>query len=205
MSGPTAIPLGTTNPTNLAAGTYTVTVSSGATCNATATATIAPGPSVSASLIPTTTSCNGAPTGNYRLHLAVPPLERLNGLDQQLSHQEHKPHGIIASAYSVTVTSANGCTAIASATIPIGPDITASLTTVPAVCNTSPDGSAVLTTNAIPPYTTAWTSTPAWAAPAPNTTIGTGLFPGTYNITITQANGCSASATAVVAQARPFL
>ncbi|MCC7222491.1 MAG: choice-of-anchor L domain-containing protein [Chitinophagales bacterium] len=204
-SGPTAIPLGTTNPTNLAAGTYTVTVSSGATCNATATATIAPGPSVSASLIPTTTSCNGAADGQLSLTFsgATFGTAQWSG-PTAIPPGTQNPTGLLPGAYSVTVTSANGCTAIASATIPIGPDITASLTTVPAVCNTSPDGSAVLTTNAIPPYTTAWTSTPAWAAPAPNTTIGTGLFPGTYNITITQANGCSASATAVVAPGPPI-
>ena len=104
--------------------------------------------------------------------------------------------------YTVTITDRNGCTATDTVAITVRPPIV--LTTTPQVyaggynitCNGASDGAINLgVTGGETPYIYSWTG------PAGYTSVSediSGLRAGTYNITVTDANGCSATTTAVL-------
>lgn len=101
-------------------------------------------------------------------------------------------NSLCATNYTITVTDLIGCTV--SDTIQVqGPTpITLSTTTTAAHCSL-PDGSATVTaTGGVGGYTYNWMPGAITSANA------TGLAPGTYTVTVTDANGCSLSTTAVV-------
>jgi len=107
-----------------------------------------------------------------------------------------------STVYTVTITDRNGCTATDTVAITVRPPIV--LTTTPQVyaggynitCNGASDGAINLgVTGGETPYIYSWTG------PAGYTSVSediSGLRAGTYNITVTDANGCSATTTAVL-------
>jgi hypothetical protein len=118
----------------------------------------------------------------------------------------------------VTVTDANGCTAVATAptiTQPSAINNTTSKTNV--TCFGGTNGTAgVACSGGVAPYGVVWTTTvtspPAFVASFPrsasglaaNVTTGiTGLVTGTYIATITDANGCTKVVTIFVSQPSP--
>ncbi|MFM7015362.1 MAG: T9SS type A sorting domain-containing protein, partial [Bacteroidota bacterium] len=162
--------------TNLTAGTYNYTVTDANGCSASASATINAAP---AALNLTATAsqilCNGG-TGSVALIATggTAPYS-YNGTSTSLT----------AGAYNYTVTDANGCSAIASATINSAPSaLTLTATANQILCNGS-TGSVSLTANGgTGSYTFNGTTT--------------NLIAGTYTYTVTDANGCTKSATATI-------
>lgn len=102
-----------------------------------------------------------------------------------------------AATYHVTVTDANGCQALALATIApaIQVAITDSITNV--ACYAGHTGAINLTVTGISPFTYVWSN-------GPTTQDLNGLGWGTYSVTVTAANSCTATATFTVAQPAPF-
>jgi len=105
--------------------------------------------------------------------------------------------GLAPGNYIVTVTDLNGCTSTASATV-TGPSSALSATAAqskPVTCFNGSDGTATITPgggwNAS--YTYAWSS-----VPLQNTPAATGLSAGNYTVTVTDLNGCTATASAMV-------
>ncbi|MDX1652714.1 MAG: FG-GAP-like repeat-containing protein [Brumimicrobium sp.] len=95
--------------------------------------------------------------------------------------------GVGAGTYTITVTDNNGCTATASATVSEPTALTGSATTT-AETNGN-DGSIDLTpTGGTSPYTYAWTGPNGFTSTDQNPT---GLEGGTYEVTITDNNGCT--------------
>lgn len=98
--------------------------------------------------------------------------------------------------YRITVTDANGCTDLDSATIIEPAPISVSINSTDASCNGVNDGTAT----AVPvggtlPYTYAWSTVPV------QTTQGiTNLTAGSYTVTLTDASGCTSTASKVIAQ-----
>ncbi|MGD0712214.1 MAG: PKD domain-containing protein, partial [Bacteroidales bacterium] len=99
-----------------------------------------------------------------------------------------------AGVYDVTVTDHSGCTATNTVTILGFPAPTDTIATiVGAKCNKS-DGLLTVTVNGgTPPYLYLWNTTPAQSGPT-----ASNIPAGTYSVSITDANGCHATATAVV-------
>ncbi|HIA37317.1 MAG TPA: hypothetical protein EYN89_11450, partial [Flavobacteriales bacterium] len=93
-----------------------------------------------------------------------------------------------AGTYNVTVTDASGCSETASMTIGDIPGGTATITsTTMILCNGGSNGDAtVLMTGIMPPYSYAWNTTPIQT-----NAQATGLIAGTYEVTVTDAYGCS--------------
>lgn len=108
--------------------------------------------------------------------------------------------GLCPGIYTVTITDASGCEAVEA--IPVsnidGPIITASATD--ASCDGSCDGSGLVQiSGGTPPYTILWDD------PSTQTdTLATGLCAGTYNVTVTDANGCESSAQIEVEDPDPI-
>ncbi len=100
--------------------------------------------------------------------------------------------GLSAGTYSLTITDANGCQYLDTNVVisqPVSPLSTiASSTDVS--CKGGTDGTAIAnTTGGTTPYTYLWDA----AAGGQTTQTATGLVTGTYNVTVTDSNGCNIS------------
>ncbi len=98
--------------------------------------------------------------------------------------------GLGSGVYTVTATDANGCTASASYSINKGPGITFNSPVIEnSNCGQS-NGSIVVSVNGgTNPITYTWSN------PLPSNDTVTGLAAGTYDVTATDANGCSVTAS----------
>ena len=111
--------------------------------------------------------------------------------------------GLAAGTYTVTVTDENGCTATCSATVEAAIPLTVSCAPTPVTCDDdsgpSNDGAVNLTVTSAG----AGDLTYAWSNGATTEDIS-GLAAGTYTVTVTDANGCTASCSATVEAAIPL-
>ncbi len=98
-------------------------------------------------------------------------------------------------SYTVTVTDHNGCHSNDTITITQPPVLTVTTTPTGTSCNGGSDGSAFGTgAGGTPPYTSyLWSN-------AQNTDTAKNLSAGTYTLTLTDANGCTATTTATITQ-----
>lgn len=95
--------------------------------------------------------------------------------------------GLAAGTYTVVVTDANGCAAQTTATITQPADLQLSATSNNATCATGTDGSATVSvTGGTTPYSYSWSN-------GATTSTVSSLSPGTYVVTVTDANGCQAT------------
>ena len=100
-------------------------------------------------------------------------------------------HGLSAGTYVVTVTDANGCTSTAEATITEPSAVTNVISNIDdANCLGSEDGSATATASGgVSPYDYAWSH--GFTQLNVLSSTATGLHAGGYNVTVTDANGCT--------------
>jgi len=104
-----------------------------------------------------------------------------------------------AGTYSFTVTDANSCTATTTGNITQPSAISASETTSPASCNGGSTGSVTVTVSGgTSPYSV--TVNGVTHTGVTSSTTFTGLAAGTYPASITDAHGCTGSATGTVGQ-----
>jgi uncharacterized repeat protein (TIGR01451 family) len=98
--------------------------------------------------------------------------------------------GLAAGSYDLKVTDATGCMKITSVYIPNIYTYSVGTTTYPAHC-TLADGSIVATPlGGVSPYTFAWTS--GWTVYSATTATLSSVTSGSYEVTVTDANGCKA-------------
>jgi gliding motility-associated-like protein len=173
--------------TGLAPNTYTVTVTDANGCRAIASASItAPAPlSVGVSQF-RDALCANTPTGGATATAAggTMPYSYLWLDGETTAIANTLPCG----AGNIIITDANGCTALQNFDIfcPAALQTTDTLAT-PVQCFGGSDGTAVINmTGGATPYTYHWTT----IASNPNTAQVTGLQPGTYPVSVTDANGC---------------
>ncbi|MDP1747126.1 MAG: SprB repeat-containing protein, partial [Bacteroidota bacterium] len=102
--------------------------------------------------------------------------------------------GLSAGVYTVTVTDANGCTSSQSNTL-VNPDsLIISNVPTPASCNTIADGAIDVTVGGgTPGYTYQWSG-----GSALTTQDLTGILIGSYDITVTDTNGCTITDNIIV-------
>ncbi|MFU8844108.1 MAG: Calx-beta domain-containing protein, partial [Bacteroidales bacterium] len=197
------------NPQNLAAGTYSVAVTDAKGCTATGTINITQ-PATQIELyanIRNTRACTGPATGAIELIIVngVEPFTFLwttsDGSIPAGQESVQSPTGLSAGTYSVLVTDAWGCTAILSATVGISPALVTSVTGVDINCTQTTGGTAfpandgeayAVVTGGTAPYTYLWTASNGGVIPTGQETDPylTGLVPGTYTVTVTDADLC---------------
>ncbi|WP_346854518.1 gliding motility-associated C-terminal domain-containing protein [uncultured Draconibacterium sp.] len=186
--------------TGLAAGKYIVTVTDANGCSDTASVTITqPDSEVSASVDSNTdVLCYGEATGSaaasgsggvgpYTYSWNISPVQTAATAT-----------GLAAGKYIVTVTDANGCSDTASVTI-TQPDseVAASVDSkTDVLCFDEATGSATASgSGGVGPYTYSWNTSPVQTA-----ATATGLAAGKYIVTVTDANGCSDTASVTITQ-----
>ncbi len=177
--------------TGLLPGAYTVIVRKDSSCTATAvfnvaTTTLSPNLSITAGIV----DC-GQNNGTVLLSVsgATAPYTFLWSNMATTEDLVNVPPGI----YSVTVTDSIGCKAIARDTI-LSNNIPFSIMAVstPSTSFLNPDGAVDITVSPSGVYTYIWSN-------AATTEDLANIGPGTYTVTVTDANGCKTSTTVNVA------
>ena len=193
----------TADLTGLGSGTYTVTVTDANGCTATFTTTLTEPSAIVISSINVQPSCNtsnGALTGSIDLTAsggtgAFTYLWSSGQTSADIS-------GLGSGTYTVTVTDANGCTATYSTTLTEPTAIIISSVDVQPSCNTSNGaltGAIDLTaTGGTGAFTYLWSS-------GQTTADLTGLGSGTYTVTVTDVNGCTATFTTTLTEPTAIL
>lgn len=186
---------GATSPTltALTAGTYTVTatdLTSG--CSATQSVTVNQPPGISMNKAVTHPTCSGNNNGSIDLSITGGAAPYTYAWNNGASTQDLI--NIAAGTYTVTVTDANGCTSVSSTALNYNYSITATATPTQISCYGQANGSiAVSIANGTGPYQYAWSN-------GQNGATGSNLSPGTYTVTVTDANGCKAASSATITQ-----
>ncbi len=175
--------LNSPSATNLASGSYTVTVTDGNNCINTLTTTIALvlGPSATAATQPA--SCQGN-TGSVQVQVSGGTAPFQYAWSHNAGLNSNIAAGLTSGSYSCTVTDFNGCTAIATATVGELPPPQVVVNTTTATC-ALPNGSAqATTTGGTTPFTYQWSSG------NPSNAVAQNLPEGNYTLTVTDAFGC---------------
>ncbi len=197
-SGPNGFTSSAQNPivtsvTSVKVGTYTVTVSNSTGCTATATTTLSlGGPTATAN---SNTPCLGSTitltaSGGTTYAWAGPNSFTSTVQNPSITNATAAKAG----TYTVTVTDANGCTATATTVVSIS-TVTATAANNGPLC---PGATINLSSSGGSGY--AWSGPNSFTSAIQNPTVNNAntAKAGTYMVTVTNANGCTATATTKV-------
>jgi hypothetical protein len=167
---------------NLAPGVYSVTVTDSNGCFGTESVVIMPAPAFSISINGVDVLCFGDATGSASVVPAggTPPYTYAwsNGGSADLIDN------LLAGAYTVTVTDANGCEQVGVAIIEQPDQLFVTVQIDNNICEAGNATATAIVSGGMVPYSYSWST----GANTPNIS---GLFPGLYSVTVTDANGCS--------------
>ena len=183
----------------LAAGTYTVLVTDANGCTASDIVAVnnAGAPSVSI-LSFTDVSCNGGNDGEATVSASGGTLPYTYQWDDPLNQTTATATGLTAGTYTATVTDSNNCIASAIATISEPNPLLTTTISIGENCSGSCDGEATVNvTGGITPYSYLWDD-------GQTTQTATGLCAASYNVTVTDSNGCTTIAGATVSGPAPL-
>jgi len=186
---------------NLSAGTYIVTVTDANTCSLSTTVVVtnAPGETITFPSI-TNIDCRGASTGRITASVSGGVAPYTYSWSTTPPQTNNIASNLSAGAYILSVIDANGCPATANTSI-TQPATGMTVTTggiVSLTCSGDSNGSAIATpVGGTTPYTYIWSPTGG------NTPVASNLKSGVFTIIVTDAGGCSASATATIGNGNP--
>ena len=180
--------------TGLANGTYIVHAQINPACGPIVIDTvIIDCPPCGGTITPTMVSCFGGNNGTAT-------FTTLNGQSPftylwSTSSPDTSISGLIAGIYSITLTDANTCTSVVTTTITQPSLVQPTISSVTNVtCYGGSDGSiTVSTVGGTPPYTVLWDN-----GQLDSTAINLPIGP--YNVTVTDANGCTGTQTSTITQ-----
>jgi len=199
----TAPPATSATLSNIAAGSYMLTVTDSNGCQDTTAFTILQPSQLNVSIAPTSNvSCFGGSDGSATANGAggTPPYTySWNSLPAQ---NTATATNLPAGSYIVLITDSKGCADTAQVTITQPTALLASIgTNVPVSCFFATDGSATVNaTGGTTPYFYSWNTIPAQTS---NT--ASALPVGNFTCTITDAKGCIATATASITYPNPLV
>jgi hypothetical protein len=179
--------------TGLSDGAYTATVTDSAGCMDSINATITEPPELTLTTSTTNSAC-AANDGTATVTVTGGTGAYTYLWDDNNSQTTSTATGLGAGVYNVLVTDSNACAANASATVANANAPTLNDTSTNESCAGSANGSATVSaSNGTPPYTYLWDD-----GLAQTTATANSLTAGTYNVVVTDANGCAANASSTV-------
>ncbi len=186
-----------TTADSLPAGNVTLTVTDGSSCSVSATFVItsAAGSIAIGNPIINNVSCNGANDGS----ITINPTGGTGSLTSTWSTTPptngNTVTGLAPGSYTVVVTDQGACSATATYSITQPAPLAVTVAATPLLCGGATDGTATATVTG---GTTNYTY--VWNVPGGNTPTVTNLEPNIVQVTVTDANGCTASASATISQ-----
>ena len=176
------------NPSGLLAGNYSVVITDANGCTTTAAANISEPLQINLNLIPTNALCNGSSDGSAQVNVA--------GGTAGYSYSWFPTGGLSSSAlnlpagnYTVTITDANGCTSSGTTTIGGPAAINLATSSTPATCGSANGSANVIANGGAQPYSYSWSNGGGTNSNATNLTATT------YTVTVSDANGCTSTAS----------
>ncbi len=184
----------TDTATGLPAGTYTIYVTDTNSCVATDVVTINEPVAMTVSVSVNDASCAGVCDGNATATPSLGTSPYTYAWDDPDSQTGITATGLCAGTYNVMVTDTNGCTAATSTTITELPGMTSNIISLTntscGICNgdatVSPSGGSA-------PYTYLWSD-----SLSQTTATVTGLCAGNYDVTVSDAIGCSSTSSITI-------
>lgn len=200
------------NRSNVPAGTYAVTVTDSKSCTQTAVniQVTQPASALSLSSSQVNESCSGAGNGTITATVngGTPPYT-YNWAGTPTGDGTATITNLTSGLYALTVTDNKNCTAVLSATIVPATPLTLNVSATHPTCppGVSPplnnNGAIGLTVSGgVAPYTYSWT-TGGGSGLMPTAEDQNSLTAGTYTVIVTDANGCTATASVVLANLNP--
>jgi len=180
--------------TGQCAGTYNLTISDALNCVLNTFVVIGEADSITDNLVTTDATCNGLcdGTANVSPSGGTAPYTYLwsNGSTSASTS------GLCAGPASVTITDFNGCTKVVNFNISSPNLLTVATSFTDALCNGSCDGTATATpADGTSPYTYQWNDPLSQTTPT-----ATGLCAGSYDVIVSDNNGCTTNATVNIAE-----
>lgn len=156
-------------------------------------------PTISCTLIVGNVTCNGASTGSINLTPSGGTSPYAFDWGGGITTEDRT--GLAAGSYTVTITDANGCTGIVSASIAEPTALSAAAASQNNVdCNGHATGSATVNvTGGTGSYSYSWDTTPVQT-----TSTATGLAAGTYVVTVRDSNNCSTTRSFTITEEAPI-
>jgi len=179
----------TANITGLTGGNYTVTVTDANGCTDSGIQALSAPNAMVLTSDTAGESCNGAADGEAYVFVTGGTTPYTYAWNTGSTNDTVT--GLTAGSYTVTVTDSNNCLDSITVIIDAGAGVTLSAAGTDPLCNGDTTGTATATA------TGAGTLTYAWSTGGNTSTI-TGLTANSYTVTVTDANGCTDSDTAIL-------
>lgn len=180
---------------NLIAGSYCVTVTDANGCQATGCTEVgAPAALQVDSISINPVRCNGEESGSATIYISGGDGSYSYQWNDNLAQISRSATLLAADTYTVVVTDGNGCQVTAQATVPEPEPLAATFSNQDASCKGFNDGAATVTaTGGVGAYTYTWQD-------GQSTSTAQELAANTYNLTITDANGCTLEASTSIGE-----
>ncbi len=180
---------------NLAAGSYKVTVTDSKGCSSSKTVIVDDNGTVSANIYDhSDPSCHGSDNGYAVASVSGGTSPYSIKWDDPNGQTGDTASGLSGGVYTVTATDQNGCKGIDTVHIQEPDSIEINVSSSPASCGSCSDGIAwANATGGTPPFTYDWND-----SMNQNGDTAYSLAPGTYKVTVTDADGCSNAARVTV-------
>ena len=187
------------NVTGLSTGNYFVTVTDANGCSEIDSVSVSAPPQIVANIsIFSNVTCNGLNNGTATVTVTGGTPNYSYSWSSGVSTSSIAT-GLSAGMYTVTVTDAEGCFTTANVTISQPPPFTVAMSATNAVCYGTSTGSVTASpSGGVPGYTY------AWSPQGGNNSVAYNLPAGTYNVTVTDSQGCQNVGVTTINQPLPI-